>query len=82
MQNRVKNVASPEQFTPGSVLAKMTNLRLNTINWKVLSDAADKLDGELATQPILVRRKGKQHAFKIGDCQYGPRNQPDARERE
>ena len=29
------------------------NLRLNKINWKVLSDASDKLDGELASQPIL-----------------------------
>ena len=29
------------------------NLRLNTINWRVLNDAADKLEGELASQPIL-----------------------------
>ena len=31
----------------------MMNLRLNTINWRVLNDAADKLEGELASQPIL-----------------------------
>ena len=29
------------------------NLRLNTIDWRVLNDAADKLEGELASQPIL-----------------------------
>lgn len=46
-----------EQFAPGSVLGKMMNLRLNKIEWKVLSDAADKLDGELMTQPILARNK-------------------------
>ena len=42
-----------EQYSPGSVMGKMMNLRLNKINWKVMSDAADKLDGELASQPIL-----------------------------
>ena len=42
-----------EQYSPGSVMGKMMNLRLNKINWKVLTDAADKLDGELASQPIL-----------------------------
>lgn len=45
-----------EQFAPGSVVGRMMNLRLNKIQWKVLSDAADKLDGELATQPILARK--------------------------
>ena len=42
-----------EQFAPGTALSKMMNLRLNKINWNVLSDASDKLDGELASQPIL-----------------------------
>ena len=31
----------------------MMNLRLNTINWKVLAEASEKLEGELASQPIL-----------------------------
>ncbi len=29
------------------------NLRLNKIKWQVLSDATLRLEGELATQPIL-----------------------------
>ena len=45
-----------EQYAPGSVLGKMFNVRLNKINWAVLSDAADKLEGELASQPILAGR--------------------------
>jgi hypothetical protein len=31
----------------------MMNLRLNKIKWQVLSDATLRLEGELATQPIL-----------------------------
>ena len=34
-------------------MGKMMNLRLNTINWKVLAEASEKLEGELASQPIL-----------------------------
>lgn len=58
-QKGVRKVLSnpAEQFAPGSVMGKMMNSRLNKIQWKVLSDAADKLDGELATQPILARNK-------------------------
>ena len=50
---RVVSSPGQEQFPPGSTLGKMMNLRLNTINWRVLNDAADKLEGELASQPIL-----------------------------
>jgi hypothetical protein len=50
---RVVSSPGQEQFPPGSTLGKMMNLRLNKINWRVLNDAADKLEGELASQPIL-----------------------------
>ena len=50
---RVVSSPGQEQFPPGSTLGKMMNLRLNTIDWRVLNDAADKLEGELASQPIL-----------------------------
>ncbi len=50
---RVRQANFAEEFAPGSVLGKMMNLRLNKINWEVMSDAADKLDGELSSQAIL-----------------------------
>ena len=50
---KIAQAPGQEQFAPGTALSKMMNLRLNKINWKVLSDASDKLDGELASQPIL-----------------------------
>ena len=50
---RVAQAPGQEQFPPGSVMGKMMNLRLNTINWKVLAEASEKLEGELASQPIL-----------------------------
>ena len=50
---KIVQAPGQEQFPPGTALSKMMNLRLNKINWKVLSDASDKLDGELASQPIL-----------------------------
>ena len=49
----VQSGAASLSFNPGSVLSKMMNVTKNKINWKVLNDAADKLDGELASQPIL-----------------------------
>ena len=49
----VQSGAGALSFNPGSVLSKMMNVTKNKINWKILDDAADKLDGELASQPIL-----------------------------
>lgn len=60
-----------EQYAPGSVLGKMFNVRLNKINWAVLSDAADKLEGELASQPILAGRpKWATRAFIPRACAH------------
>ena len=50
---RVVQAPGQEQFAPGSTLGKMINLRLNKINWAVLDEASQKLEGELASQPIL-----------------------------
>ena len=49
----VQSGAGALSFNPGSVLSKMMNVTKNKINWKILDDAADKLDEELASQPIL-----------------------------
>ena len=50
---KMKMSPANTDFPANSALGKMVNTKLNKINWKVLSDASEKLDGELAANPIL-----------------------------